>query len=130
MPPEAPAAGLGILLLSGGHERAHYAMMMATGAAAVGRAVVLFATNRGCLALARDWSALDDAGRDAAVRAAGVAGIEELRTAAVELGVRLMACDAGLAMARVDAAALLDGVEIAGIPSFLSATRGAQLVTL
>ena len=29
------------------------------GAAALGRSVVLFATNRGCLGLARDWSGLD-----------------------------------------------------------------------
>ena len=39
---------LGILLISGGHERAHYALVLATGAAAVGRDVVLFATNAGC----------------------------------------------------------------------------------
>lgn len=29
-----PASALGILLISGGHERAHYALVMATGAAA------------------------------------------------------------------------------------------------
>jgi len=39
---------LGILLLDGGHERAHYALVMASGAAALGREVVLFATNGGC----------------------------------------------------------------------------------
>jgi len=44
VPSDPPPGTLGILLLSGGHERAHYAFVLATGAAAVGRAVVLFAT--------------------------------------------------------------------------------------
>lgn len=118
---------LGILLISGGHERAHYAFVLAAGAAAVGRAVVLFATNEGCRALLRDMP--PDA-RDAAVQAAGVAGLEELRDAAAELGVRLLACDAGLRMAGLAPLALLPGVEVAGVPAFLSATRGGQLVTL
>ncbi|MFM8616350.1 MAG: hypothetical protein ACKOC9_16885, partial [Alphaproteobacteria bacterium] len=38
---------LGILLLDGGHERALYALVLARGAAALGRDVVLFATNGG-----------------------------------------------------------------------------------
>jgi peroxiredoxin family protein len=49
---------LGILLLSGSHERAHYAFVLASGAAALGRDVVLFATNHGCHALLADWSGL------------------------------------------------------------------------
>ena len=39
---------LGVLLLSGAHDRAHYAFVVASGAAALGRQVVLFATNQGC----------------------------------------------------------------------------------
>ena len=121
------AEALGILLISGGHERAHYAFVLAAGAAAVGRPVVLFATNEGCRALLGDTA--PDA-RDAAVQAAGVAGLSELRAAAAELGVRLLACDAGLRMAGLDALALLPGVEVAGVPTFLSAVRGGQVVTL
>ena len=69
-----------ILLISGAHERAHCAFVLATGAAALGRKVVLFATNAGCRALCTDWSGLlTKSGRDAAVRARGVAGIGELR---------------------------------------------------
>lgn len=124
------AERLGILLISGGHERAHYAFVLAAGAAAVGREVCVFATNAGCLALLQDWSALDGAARDSAVRAAGVAGLDELREAAAELGVRLMACDAGLRMAGLEAAPLWRGVEVAGVPSFLSATAGGQIITL
>ncbi len=64
---------LGIMLVSGTHERAHTAFMMASAAAALGRPVVLFATNQGCRALREDWSELDDGGRDAVVRRRGVA---------------------------------------------------------
>lgn len=125
--PEPP---LGIMLLSGGHERAHYAFMLAAGGAAIGRAVTVFATNAGCRALAADWSGMDDAARDRTVVAAGVAGLDALRDAARELGVRLMACEAGLLMAGLDAGALLPEVEVAGIPAFLSAVGPGPIVTL
>jgi len=123
-----PGSPLGILLISGGHERAHYAFVLAAGAAAVGRAVTVFATNEGCYALAVDGVA--DTGRDAAVREAGVAGLDELRDAAADLGVRLMACDAGLRMTGLDPASLLPGVEVAGVPTFLVAVGNGQIVTL
>ena len=127
----AQASGpLGILLVSGTHERAHFAFVLAAGAAAVGRGVVLFATNRGCLALLADPSGLDGAGRDEIVRARGVAGLAELREAAAELGVRLLACDAGLRAEAIPAAALMPGVEVAGVPTCLEAARGGQLVSL
>ncbi|MGH7083006.1 MAG: hypothetical protein ACREFV_11115, partial [Acetobacteraceae bacterium] len=80
---------LGILLLSGTHERAHYAFVMASGAAALGRPVVVFATNSGCHALLADWSGLAGAERDALVQSRGVAGLDALREAAAELSVRL-----------------------------------------
>lgn len=124
------AEPLGILLISGGHERAHYAFVLAAGAAAMGRRVCVFATNAGCHAVLRDWSGLGDAARDAAVRAAGVAGLDELRDAAAELGVALLACEAGLLMAGLEGAPLWRGVEVAGVPAFLSATAGGQIVTL
>ena len=38
---------LGVLLMSGSHDRAHYAFVVASGAAALGREVIVFATNRG-----------------------------------------------------------------------------------
>ena len=125
-----PSDPLGILLISGSHERAHYAFVLATGAAAVGRDVTLFATNQGCRALLADWSSLEEAGRDAVIRTQGVAGLEELRAAAGELGVRLIACDAGLRMAGLDPAYLAPGVEIAGVVTFLAAAAGGQLLSL
>lgn len=133
MPPDPGT--LGVLLLSGEYERAHYAFMLAVAAAAVGRRVVLFATNDGCHALALDWSGLRGPGRPAAerdgeVRARGVAGLDELRAAAGELGVTLSVCDSGLRMSGVTAGELVAGVEVTGIPAFLSATSGGQLITL
>ena len=127
MPSDLP---LGVLLLSGAHDRAHYAFVMASGAAALGRPVALFATNAGCRALMADWSALDGAARDAAIQARGVAGIDVLREACAELGVRLIACEAGLRAEALDAAALLPGVEVAGVATFLSAVGNGQIVSI
>jgi peroxiredoxin family protein len=125
-----PSEPLAILLLSGAHDRAHYAFVLASGAAALGRRVVLFATNTGCHALFTDWSGLDDAARDARVQAAGVAGLAELRDASQELGVRLIACEAGLRAEGLDAARLLDGVEVAGVATFLEAAGAGQIVAI
>ena len=128
---ETPHAGpLGILLVAGTHDRAHYAFMLAAGAAALGRRVVLFATNAGCRALLADWSGLDDAARDARVTAHGVAGFATLRDAALELGVRLIACAAGLRAEAIDPAGLLPQVEIAGLATFLEAVGNGQVISL
>lgn len=121
---------LGILLLSGAHDRAHYAFVVASGAAALGRDVVLFATNAGNHALLADWSGLADADRDTRVRGAGVAGLDELREASREMGVRMIACEAGLRVEGLDAAFLWPGVEVAGIATFLSAVGAGQIVTI
>ena len=121
---------LGILLLSGTHERAHYAFVLASGAAALGRKVVLFATNAGCRALLADWSALDGAARDARVTANGVAGFAALRDAAIELDVRLIACEAGLRAEAIDPAGLLPEVAVAGVATFLEAVGNGQMISL
>ncbi len=125
-----PSEPLGILLLSGAHDRAHYAFVLASGAAALGRQVVLFATNAGCQALFSDWSALTDAARDGRVRASGVAGLEELREASREMGVRLIACEAGLRAEGFDVEQLMPGVEIAGVATFLAAVGAGQIVAI
>ena len=125
-----PSEPLGILLLSGAHDRAHYAFVLASGAAALGRKVVLFATNTGCHALFTDWSGLTDAARDERVRGAGVAGLDELREASVEMGVRLIACEAGLRAEGLVAAGLMAGVEVAGVATFLEAAGAGQLVAI
>jgi predicted peroxiredoxin len=92
--------------------------------------VVIFATNTGTTALFRLWSGLGDAGRDARVQAAGVAGLDTLRDACIELEVRMIACEAGLRAEGLEGADLLDGVEVAGVATFLSAVGTGQIVTL
>jgi uncharacterized protein len=121
---------LGVLLMSGSHDRAHYAFVVASGAAALGREVIVFATNRGCQALCRDWSGLSDAGRDARIRGRGVAGLDTLRGACAEMGIRLIACEAGLRAEALDASMLLADVEVAGIATFLSAVGTGQIITI
>ncbi len=120
---------LGVLLESGGHARAHYAFVVAAGAAALGRDVVVFATNTGCLALADPCPLLGDA-REATIVARGVAGLATLREACAEMGVRMIACEAGLKAEGLADAKLLQGVEVAGIATFLGAVGAGQIVTL
>jgi uncharacterized protein len=121
---------LAILLISGTYERAHYAFVLAAGAAAIGRRVTMFATNAGCHALCRDWSDVSGATDDDAVSARGVAGFATLRDAAIELGVRLIACEAGLKVAGIASDALLAGVEVAGVATFLEAADTGQIISL
>lgn len=121
--------GIGIVLVAGDLPRAHAAFLLAAGAAALGRPVVVFATGAGVRALCADWNGLDRAGQDAVLRGRGVAGFRELRAACAELGVRLIACDSGLLGEAVQPGALLAGVELGGMASFLEATRESQLVS-
>jgi peroxiredoxin family protein len=122
-------SSLGILLASGTHDRAHAAFSLAASASALGRTVVVFATNGGCKALCSDWSGVDDAGRDAVIRRRGVAGLGEIREAARDLGVRMIVCEAGLKTEAIEPSLLWDGVERAGMASFLEAAAG-QLISL
>ncbi|MFC7607653.1 DsrE family protein [Teichococcus aestuarii] len=120
---------LGILLRSGGHEAAHYALVLATGAAAIGRPAVLFATNGGCHLLRRDTPLPHDP-REALLAGRGVAGVAPLLAAAAELGVRRIACEAGLRAEGLDATALAEGVEVAGVVTFLAAVGQGQMLAL
>ncbi len=120
---------LGILLISGGHERAHYALVLATGAAALGREVTLFATNAGCRLLLAGQPLLADP-REAEVAARGVAGLGPLLEAAEELGLRLIACEAGLRSEGLESAPLRPSATVAGVATFLAAVGDGQIATL
>ena len=130
--PRSPARAMttiAILLESGTHARAHYALVVAAGAAALGRDVTLFATNAGCRLLLDPCPLLDDP-REATIAARGVAGIGTLLPACAELGVRLIACEAGLKAEGLSGLPLAPGVAIAGIATFLEAAGQGQVVTL
>ncbi|GGC27950.1 hypothetical protein GCM10011504_02680 [Siccirubricoccus deserti] len=120
---------LGILLLSGGHERAHYALVMATAAAALGRDVTLFATNAGCRLFLAPSPLLADA-REAVLAERGVATLAVLLEAAGELGLRRIACEAGLRAEGLAGGALAPGVEVAGVATFLAAVGEGQMLSL
>lgn len=140
---------LDLLLVSGTFERAHYALAMASAAAALDRPVTLFATLAGVrafLAAGGDgqpaWAALpvgaDLAGPDAAdgaaldsrYRAQGVAGFEELLEACLSLGVEFMVCEMGLRALRLEAAMLREDVSFlpGGLASLLA--QDGQLAVL
>ena len=120
---------LGVLLLSGEHDRAHYALVLAAGATAVGREAVIFVTNAGCRLFDANRP-LEADPREATLAARGVAGIGTLLDVAAELGIRRIACEAGLKSEGVEPEALLPGVEVAGVVTFLHAVGAGQIVTL
>lgn len=96
--------GLALVVHSGGYDRVQYALVMASGAAAIGRPVLLFFTGRALFALldGDGWRLLDFAesgtsalNRDATLAHRGVATLPELMEACSELGVRFIACEMG-----------------------------------
>ena len=124
---------LGLLLLDGSYERVHYGLAMAASALAINRPAVLFFTNGALLALAgpQGWRRLGGGAEaaDAARRAAGVAGIEELFEACAALGARVIACEMGLRSMGLQANDLRAdiAVEVAGLVTFYNALpAGAQ----
>ena len=133
---------LSIAVHAGEFDRVHYALVMASAAAATDRRVTLFFTGHAVAAvvgagkgLTAGWHALearpeDAVTRDAALRTRGVAGFEELLTACHELGVRLIACEMALRAAGIDAAALRGDLklEVAGVVTFLNAAAGGAIV--
>jgi uncharacterized protein len=123
------ARPLGVLLISGGHERAHYALVLATAAAALGRDAVLFATNAGCRLFLDPTPLLADP-REAALEARGIAGLGTLLGAASELGIRRIACEAGLKAEDLAGQPLAPGVEVAGVVTFLSAIGDGQMLSI
>ncbi len=79
---------LSFVVFSGDYGRVHYALVMACAAAAIDKAVTLFFTMDGARTLlakgapgAPDWS-----GEEAANAAMGIATVEEMLAACLELG--------------------------------------------
>ncbi len=93
----AERPGLAIIIQSGAFERVHYALVLASAAAAIDRPVTLFFTMEGCKALRPPdrlgaWAAPE---KDFAAK--GLAGFEELLGACAELGAAITVCEMGLA---------------------------------
>lgn len=121
---------MGIILADRSFERAHHAFVLAAGALALGREVVLFGGGLSVHAFCRDWSALEGAGLDPAFQKQGIAGFETLRSAVLELGGEVLACEAGMRVAGLVQSDLCEDVRICGVTSFLERTADAQILGL
>lgn len=120
--PADPKRGLSIVALAGDYDRVHYALVIASGAAAMGTPVALFFTMGAVRALLPDggWRSLrsGDSGitpeaRDAALRGKGVVGLEELLESCTALGVAFTVCESGLRAEGIAADALRSDIPIA-----------------
>ena len=110
----APPDKLSFVVFSGDYARVHYALVMASAAAAIDKAVTLFFTMDGARTLltqaapgAPDWSSEEAANADK-----GIATVEEMLAACIELGVVFMACDMGLKACDIDRANLRDDIDV------------------
>jgi peroxiredoxin family protein len=126
-----------IAVHAGAFDRVHYALVMASAAAASDRRATLFFTGNAVIAATRradgapGWHGLEAppegaAARDAAWRARQVAGFEELLAACRELGVRMIVCEMALRTAGLAPAVLRADLqpEVAGVVTFLQAAAG------
>lgn len=135
---------LSIIVYSGDYGRVHYALAMASAAAAINRPVTLFFTMGAIRALTKPvkggWGALsvtDDTGhgtgaaQDAAMAEKGLATFEELLAACVTFKVTIMVCEMGLRAVDLAMADLRSDVpyQEGGIVSFLAdaSATGATL---
>ena len=125
--------GISVIVRSGDHESAHYALALASSALAVNKPAVLFFTMGGLRALMGPPATLDGWDRDATYRERGVGDYETLLSACVELGARFIVCEMGLRALGIDRAQLRSDVPfiVAGIVTLLEETRpGMHLVSL
>ncbi|MFN4281809.1 MAG: DsrE family protein [Alphaproteobacteria bacterium] len=124
---------LSIVVHAGDYGRVHYALAMASAAAAMNKPVTLFFTMGAIRALAKDegWRALPAGDvapgktggeQDAAMVAKGLAGFEELLDACAAFKVKLLVCEMGLRAVGLTRGDLRDDLafEDGGIVSFLA----------
>ena len=124
---------LSLIVYAGSYDRVHYALVLASAAAAIGTKATLFFTMDGCRALMKaGWRTLpldqptakgfkNGGEMDDDLRGQGLADFEQLLAACVELRVRFIVCELGL-KARGLAVEDLRGdvpIEIAGAVTFL-----------
>ncbi len=125
-----PHPRLSLMVFAGDFSRVHYALVMASAAAATNVPVTVFFTmkaSHGVLADAGWHDLVGEDGRsaletDSGYVDSGVAGFEELMTACAELGVRFMVCEMGLRALGLEDAELRGDIEITpgGVVSFLA----------
>ena len=145
MPPNSAPDKLSIIVYDHHFDKVHYALVMASAAAAIGKPVTLFFTMGACQALLAtepgvqpSWSEMplsDEIGsglqRDQTYKENGVAQFEELLEACVALGVIFMVCEMGLhakGYKNIPLRADLT-IEVSGLVTFLNdaSNKGAMV---
>lgn len=122
---------LSLIVFSGDFDKVHYALVMASAAAAIGTPVTLFFTMEGARALVgqNGWHAQpapepfnNGKSMDAEFIARGVADFETLLEACRDLQVRFMVCEMGLKAYGIDRATLRDDIQIeqGGVVTFIN----------
>jgi peroxiredoxin family protein len=122
---------LAIAVHADAYDRVHYALVLAATAAALGRTATLFFAGPAVRALITDgWQQLPGADQDEDRLELGTVGFIELRDACRDLGVRVIACEADLRLARVPVQRIDPawGAEVAGAASFLAAGDQGQVL--
>lgn len=139
--PEHAGPALALIVFSGDFARVHYALVLASTAAAIGRPATLFFAGGAVKALRKPdadgipaWRRLATAAGSSAGTAsagviddgyarAGVATFETLIGACAALGVRFLVCEMALRVAGLDAADLRTDVsiEVTGLVTLLAA---------
>ena len=141
---ETAQRSLAIIVHSGDVERVHYALALASAAAAVNIPATLFFTMGGIKALLADkpdgtpgWHALasgesgqSPAAREKMLKERGAATFAELLSACRELGVVFMVCEMGLRAAGIASSELRRDIEIAegGIVTLLRRAEDGELI--
>lgn len=138
--------GLSLIVFSGDFDRVHYALAMASAAAATDRPVTLFFSGGGLnlfLTHASDgtpgWAALNSTEigkspieKNEELKKCGIGTIEELALACVDLNVSFYRCDMGVKAAKLDASMFRTDIPTisGGLVSFLSEAEkeGSQIV--
>ncbi len=145
MMPDNHIERLSVVVYDGHFDKAHYALAMASSAAALEMPVTLFFTMNACRALMVSpddgqplWRSMPlsesgDCGGDMddRFRAQKIATFEELLTACMELGVTFMVCEMGLKARNLAADDLRTDVPVkpGGLVTFLSnASKGGSIV--
>ena len=131
-----PGDRVAIILHSGEYDRASYALSLALGALACGMEVDMQLTYEGLLrftsrrltALGEETSPIVREAFSSGLEAGQIQTLENRLIEAKELGLRLYACPASMAILNIDESELLDEVDgIMGVVSFLAIARKANI---
>ena len=133
---ESPAQKVSIILHSGAYDRASYALSIALGALACGMEVDMQLTyeglrrfTKGCLtSLGEETSPLVRDAFEQGLVAGKIQTLDNRLAEAKEMGLRLYACPASMAILGIGEEELLDEIDgIMGVVSFLALARNADI---